>query len=48
MDEKNNKLDEEYSQHLINALAKILLPKIKDYYKSEEGQEQFEEWKSKN
>lgn len=49
MNEKNTILsDEEYSQHLITALAKLLMPKIKEYYESEEGKEQFEEWKSRH
>lgn len=32
-------------EHEIEALAKCFLPDILDYFNSEEGQKEFEEWK---
>lgn len=34
-------------QHKIDALARCLLPKIQQFFESEEGQREFEEWKAK-
>ena len=35
------------SQKQIEALARYLLPEIKKFFESEEGQREFEEWKKK-
>ena len=35
------------SQQQIEALARCLLPEIKEFFDSEEGQCEFEEWKKK-
>lgn len=34
-------------EHEIEALAKCFLPDILDYFNSEEGKREFEEWKKK-
>jgi hypothetical protein len=34
-------------RHEIEALARALLPSIQAFYKSEEGQREFAEWKEK-
>ena len=34
-------------QHVIEAIARCLLPDIQTFYESEEGQREFEEWKMK-
>lgn len=34
-------------QHEIEALVKFILPKIQEFYASEEGKREFEEWKQK-
>ena len=33
--------------HEVEALARILLPQIQAFFESEEGQEEFAEWKKK-
>ena len=38
----------ELPEHEIEALAKCFLPDILDYFNSEEGQKEFEEWKMNN
>ncbi|WP_180950937.1 hypothetical protein [Marasmitruncus massiliensis] len=35
----------EIPQHEIESLARLLLPKIRLFFKSEEGQREFDEWK---
>lgn len=37
----------ELPEHEIEALAKCFLPDILDYFNSEEGKREFEEWKKK-
>ncbi|MBE6673369.1 MAG: hypothetical protein E7599_07645 [Ruminococcaceae bacterium] len=37
----------ELPEHEIDALAKCFLPDILDYFNSEEGGKEFEEWKKK-
>jgi len=37
----------ELPEHEIEALAKCFLPDILDYFNSEEGGKEFEEWKKK-
>ncbi len=32
--------------HEVDALARILLPKIQAFFESEEGQQEFAEWKA--
>lgn len=34
-------------QHEIDSLARAFLPAILDFYRSEEGQREFAEWKAK-
>ena len=31
--------------HIIESIARCILPDIIEYYKTEEGQQQFEEWR---
>ena len=33
-------------QHIIESIARCILPDIIAYYETEEGQRQFEEWKA--
>ena len=33
--------------HEVEAIAECLLPAIRDFFESEEGQREFEEWKQK-
>ena len=33
-------------QHIIESIARCILPDIIAYYKTEEGQRQFQEWKA--
>jgi len=33
-------------EHEIEALARCLLPEIQKFFKSEEGKQEFEEWKA--
>ena len=34
------------SQHIIESIARCILPDIIAYYETEEGQRQFQEWKA--
>ena len=34
-------------QHEIEAIASCILPKIQEFFASEEGRKEFEEWKQK-
>ena len=34
--------------HEVDALARILLPKIQAFFESEEGQREFAEWKARH
>ena len=34
------------SQHAIETIARCILPDILAYYESEEGQQEFQEWKA--
>ena len=34
-------------QHIIESIARCILPDIIAYYETEEGQRQFQEWKAK-
>lgn len=34
--------------HVIESIARCLLPDILSYYESEEGQKEFEKWKAEN
>ena len=45
--EKEVKIDlkSELPEHEIEALAKCFLPDILEYFNSEEGKKEFEEWK---
>ena len=42
MDEKKESIPD----HVIDSLARCLLPKIQAYFESEEGQQEFAEWKA--
>ena len=33
-------------QHIIESIARCILPDIIDYYETEEGQREFQEWKA--
>ena len=35
-----------YPQHVIESIARCLLPDMIAFYESEEGQRQFQEWKA--
>ena len=35
-----------YPQHVIESIARCLLPDIIAFYETEEGQQQFQEWKA--
>ena len=35
-----------YPQHVIESIARCLLPDIIAFYETEEGQRQFQEWKA--
>ena len=35
------------SQHIIESIARCILPDIIAYYETEEGQREFSEWKTK-
>jgi len=41
------KLSDNIPDEVIESLARTLLPAIKSYFDSEEGQREFEEWKAK-
>ena len=43
-DSEKSKYDIELPQSIIDSLARHLVPEIRKYYDSEEGQEAFEEW----
>ncbi len=43
---KNSDVKDEVPANVIEALARCLLPAIRSYFESEEGQAAFEEWKS--
>jgi truncated hemoglobin YjbI len=45
MAKKHN--EEGIPQHEIEALARCLLPEIRKFFESEEGQREFAEWKAK-
>ena len=38
----------ELPQSIIDSYARFLIPEIKKYYDSEQGQKEYEEWKAKN
>ena len=42
---QNEKIEIPIPQQDIESLARILLPKIQEYFESEEGQREFDEWK---
>ena len=42
---QNEKIEIPIPQQDIESLARILLPKIQEYFESEEGQWEFDEWK---
>ena len=44
---KNSDVKDEVPANVIEALARCLLPAIRLYFESEEGQAAFEEWKSR-
>ena len=45
-DSEKSKYDIELPQSIIDSLARHLVPEIRKYYDSEEGQAAFEEWLS--
>ena len=46
-DSEKSKYDIELPQSIIESLARHLVPEIRKYYDSEEGQAAFEEWLSR-
>lgn len=44
-DEQHVKDDLELPQSIIDSFARFLLPEIRKYYNSEQGQREFETWK---
>ena len=44
-DEQHVKGDLELPQSIIDSFARFLLPEIRKYYNSEQGQKEFEAWK---
>lgn len=47
-DEQHVKDDLELPQSIIDSFARFLLPEIRKYYTSEQGQREFETWKHKS
>lgn len=43
---KKIKLESDLPEHVIEDIARCILPDIIAYYESEEGQREFEKWKS--
>jgi hypothetical protein len=46
--ETNNKKSDAIPDDALEALARCLLPAIRSFYESEEGQREFAEWQSRN
>jgi len=46
MDEGKTDQAIELPQSLIESFARFLVPEIRKYYESEQGQREFEEWKA--
>lgn len=40
--------NDNYSEQIIDAAARILLPLIREFYESEEGRQMFERWMEEN
>ena len=45
---KRSEISEKVPDHVIESLARSLLPAIQKFYKSEEGQKEYAEWKAKH
>jgi hypothetical protein len=45
LDKHNRRTLPDIPQHEIESLARRLFPAIQEYFESEEGQKEFEEWK---
>jgi hypothetical protein len=41
---KGNNISDKVPDHVIESLARSLLPTIQNFYKTEEGQKAFKEW----
>ncbi len=41
---KGNSISDKVPDHVIESLARSLLPTIQSFYKTEEGQKAFKEW----
>ena len=41
----DKKTDSEVPDHVIESLARTILPAIQEYFESEEGRREFAEWK---
>ena len=39
---------EEIPEYIIEALARMILPEVREFYESEEGKEYFEKWKAES
>ena len=44
MDEEKTVRDVELPQSIIDSFARFLVPEIRKYYESEQGQREFAEW----
>ncbi|MFZ5974245.1 MAG: hypothetical protein ACOYU3_02400 [Bacillota bacterium] len=47
MNKREREVPPAIPQHEIESLARRLFPAIREYFESEEGQREFEEWKEK-
>jgi len=46
MDEEKTEKEVELPQSIINSFARFLVPEIRKYYESEQGQREFAEWEA--
>ena len=44
---KEPRLHSDIPRHVLESIARCLLPDIQAFYESEEGQREFEEWKKR-
>ncbi|MDR2569861.1 MAG: hypothetical protein LBD23_06135 [Oscillospiraceae bacterium] len=44
---KRENITPEIPTEALQSLARCILPKIREYYESEDGRREFEEWKTK-
>ena len=46
-EKQQEKYDVKLPQAIIDSFARFLVPEIRKYYESEQGQQEFEEWEAK-